>query len=54
MEDLREPVELIDSDLDEAAGGSYSHQATFSHSFNGVGNNAFANNGNIVNSFNED
>jgi hypothetical protein len=53
MEDVvRQPVELIDEDLDEVAGGSHDHQqATFSHSFNGVGNDAISNNGNIVNSF---
>jgi hypothetical protein len=49
---LRNPVELIDEDLDEVAGGSF--HVNISHNFSGVGNNstAIANNGNIVLSFN--
>jgi hypothetical protein len=48
---LRNPVELIDEDLDEVAGGIH---INISHNFSGVGNNstAIANNGNIVLSFN--
>jgi hypothetical protein len=49
---LRDPVELIDEDLDEVAGGRV--HINISHNFSGVGNNstAIANNGNIVDAFN--
>jgi hypothetical protein len=65
MEDVvREPIALIDEDLDEVAGGV---RVNISHNFSGVGNDSYAvavakgyantaiaNNGNIVGSFNTD
>jgi hypothetical protein len=53
MEDiLREPVELIDQDLDEVAGGFSLVEIERARVGNGVGNNAVVNNGNIIGSFN--